>query len=195
MHDNLSIDQSHPEQAIPYPLSSYFELVEWSGRITRKGNCGRITDDVPPILERLGIDPLEWLETMRWNNRFHRALASLKTYEKTLERLGSWHGCEQGTFYLFPSVRHGYRQSQPHVRSVHGTQGCLAGWVFQCSPRSCCLLPYRPGRRPTVHHGYRQSQSHVRSVHGTQGCLAGWVFQCSPRSCCLLLYRPARPPT
>ncbi|MBO9484165.1 hypothetical protein J7439_22475, partial [Salinisphaera sp. G21_0] len=103
MHDNLSIDQSHPEQAIPYPLSSYFELVDWSGRITRKGNCGRITDDVPPILERLGIDPLEWLETMRWNNRFHRALASLKTYVESIGK-GWVHGMavSRGLFIYFP---------------------------------------------------------------------------------------------
>ena len=30
------------EQAIPYPLSSYFALVDWPGRMTRKGNPGCI---------------------------------------------------------------------------------------------------------------------------------------------------------
>ena len=82
----LKAQGQNPEQAIPHPLSNYFELVDWSGRTIRKGKRGRITDDVPLILERLGIDPNEWLETMRWNNRFHRAvgkLASLKAYAES----------------------------------------------------------------------------------------------------------------
>ncbi len=73
----------NPEQAIPFALSSYLELVDWTGRIVRQDKRGSIPSDRPPILERLKIDPDEWLKTMRWNNRFRRAvgkLASLKTY-------------------------------------------------------------------------------------------------------------------
>ncbi|KEQ16910.1 transposase [Endozoicomonas numazuensis] len=76
-----------PDQAIPFALSSYLELVDWSGRIVRQDKKGRIPADIPPILERLKIDPDEWLKAMCWNNRFRRAvgkLASLKAYaEKT----------------------------------------------------------------------------------------------------------------
>ncbi|WP_422469106.1 hypothetical protein [Endozoicomonas sp. ALC013] len=82
----LKAQGQNPGQAIPYPLSSYFELVDWSGRIIRKGKRGRITGNAPPILERLGIDPNEWLETMRWHNRFHCAvgrLPSLKAYAES----------------------------------------------------------------------------------------------------------------
>jgi hypothetical protein len=58
-------------------------LVDWTGRIVRQDKRGSISADIPPILERLRIDPDEWLKTMCWNNRFRRAvgkLASLKTY-------------------------------------------------------------------------------------------------------------------
>ena len=75
----------HPDRAIPFALISYLELVDWTGRTVRNDKKGCIPSNTPPILERLNIDPNEWVNTMQWNNRFHRAigtLASLKTYAK-----------------------------------------------------------------------------------------------------------------
>lgn len=62
---------------MPYPFRSYFALVDWSGRIIRKGKRGRITEDAPPVLERLGINPDEWLATMSRGNPFRRAVGKL----------------------------------------------------------------------------------------------------------------------
>ena len=79
----------NPDTAIPFALSSYLELVDWTGRIVRQDKIGRIPADIPPILERLKIDPDEWLKTMRWSNRFRRAvgkLAALKAYAKKVGR-------------------------------------------------------------------------------------------------------------
>ena len=90
------------DQAIPFALSSYLELVDWTGRIVRQDKRGNIPVDIPPILERLKIDPEEWLKTMRWNNRFRRAvgkLASLKAYAKGVGK--QWvHGvcCSQALY-------------------------------------------------------------------------------------------------
>ena len=92
----------NPEQAIPFALSSYLELVDWTGRIVRSDKKGSILADIPPILERLKIDPDEWLKTMCWNNRFRRAvgkLASLKAYAARVGR--QWiHGlsCSQSLY-------------------------------------------------------------------------------------------------
>ena len=92
----------NPEQAIPFALSSYFELVDWTGRIVRSDKKGSILADIPPILERLKIDPDEWLKTMCRNNRFRRAvgkLASLKAYAAQVGR--QWiHGlgCSQSLY-------------------------------------------------------------------------------------------------
>ena len=58
----------NPETAIPFDLSSYLELVDWTGRIVRQDNKGHIPENLPPILDRLKIDPNEWLKTMSWNN-------------------------------------------------------------------------------------------------------------------------------
>ena len=79
----------NPDTAIPFTLGSYLELVDWTGRIVRQDKRGSISDGIPPILERLRIDPDEWLKTMCWNNRFRRAmgkLASLKAYAAQVGR-------------------------------------------------------------------------------------------------------------
>ena len=66
----------NPDTAIPFTLGSYLELVDWTGRIVRQDKRGSIPTGIPPVLERLRIDPDEWLKTMCWNNRFRRAWVS-----------------------------------------------------------------------------------------------------------------------
>ncbi len=68
----------NPERALPFLLEHYLELVDWSGRVVRAGKKGAIAADIPPILDRLGIDSDEWLKTMAWNNRFYQAVGRLK---------------------------------------------------------------------------------------------------------------------
>ena len=78
----------NPDKAIPFALSSYFELVDWSGRIVRQNKRGHIASETPPILERLNIDPDEWLNTMRWDNRFRRAVGKLSALRAFAEQVG-----------------------------------------------------------------------------------------------------------
>ncbi|KEQ16150.1 transposase [Endozoicomonas numazuensis] len=68
----------NPDEALPYILHDYLELVDWSGRVVRADKKGSIPEGAPPILTRLEIDPDEWLKTMSWNNRFYRAAGRLK---------------------------------------------------------------------------------------------------------------------
>jgi len=42
---------------IPFTLSDYLELVDWSGRIIREDKKGHIPEHLPDILQRLDIDP------------------------------------------------------------------------------------------------------------------------------------------
>ena len=46
---------------LPFRLQDYIELVDWSGRIIREGKRGAIAAKLPPILERLDIEPKHWL--------------------------------------------------------------------------------------------------------------------------------------
>jgi len=47
-------------KGLPFKLTDYLELVDWSGRIIREGKRGYIDQSIPPILERLNIEPEHW---------------------------------------------------------------------------------------------------------------------------------------
>jgi len=76
----------NPENTIPFTLQDYLELVDWTGRSVRADKRGSIVSELPSILVRLAINPDEWLKTMRWDNRFYRAvgnLAAMRTYAES----------------------------------------------------------------------------------------------------------------
>jgi len=46
---------------LPFALPDYLELVNWTGQAVRDDKRGAISQDLPPILARLGIDGQAWL--------------------------------------------------------------------------------------------------------------------------------------
>ncbi len=62
----------HDQQGILYSLSDYLQLVDYTGRIIRKGKRGAIDNDLPPILSRLGISSSEWLQNSQYFERLFR---------------------------------------------------------------------------------------------------------------------------
>ena len=61
----LCIQGQKKDTAIPFALTDYLELVDWSGRAVRDDKRGAIEHNLPPILQRLGVDPEEWLKTLQ----------------------------------------------------------------------------------------------------------------------------------
>ena len=49
-------------KGLPFALMDYLELVDWTGRIVREDKRGSISEDTPPILQRLKIEPDAWLQ-------------------------------------------------------------------------------------------------------------------------------------
>lgn len=43
-------------EGLPFRLTVYIELVEWTGRQMREDKRGYILQNLPPILERLDLD-------------------------------------------------------------------------------------------------------------------------------------------
>jgi REP element-mobilizing transposase RayT len=43
-------------KGLPFQLTDYLELVDWSGRIIREDKKGALDNDLPPILQRLNIE-------------------------------------------------------------------------------------------------------------------------------------------
>ena len=48
-------------KGLPFRLTDYLELVDWTGRFLREDKRGAISDNLPPILERLNMDTKHWL--------------------------------------------------------------------------------------------------------------------------------------
>ncbi|WP_024326095.1 transposase [Thioalkalivibrio sp. AKL19] len=51
------------EPAIPFGFEDYLELVDATGRVVREDKRGFIDGETPPLLERLGIDPDQFIRT------------------------------------------------------------------------------------------------------------------------------------
>ena len=79
------------ENALPFYITDYLALVDWTGRAVRKDKRGAITNTLPPILERLNIDPDHWLSYMQpQGNVFTHAIGrtrQLKDYALSLGQL------------------------------------------------------------------------------------------------------------
>jgi len=67
------------DKAIPFYLTDYLQLVDWTGRAVQKGKRGAIENNIPPLLERLNINPEHWLTYMQpHGNRFGHAIGHVK---------------------------------------------------------------------------------------------------------------------
>ena len=53
------------EKGIPYYLSEYIALVDYTGKCVHPNKRGYIDDDLPEILKRLEIHPDTWVEEMK----------------------------------------------------------------------------------------------------------------------------------
>jgi len=47
-------------EGLPFHLADYLELVNWTGRAVRDDKRGAIGEDLPPILERIGVTRAAW---------------------------------------------------------------------------------------------------------------------------------------
>ncbi|MFC4878592.1 hypothetical protein [Microbulbifer halophilus] len=88
-------------------LQDYLELVDWSGRCLRDDKRGAIESGLPPILERLQIDPQHWLYLNRnFESRFKSLVGTTHSVRSACERLGKrWvQGIRDCERYLSPPI-------------------------------------------------------------------------------------------
>jgi len=66
--------------------------VDWTGRAVRDDKTGTISDSLPPILSRLGIEQPAWLDMINhYDQRFFRAVGTMEKLKQFASRLGqSW---------------------------------------------------------------------------------------------------------
>ena len=76
-------------KGLPFRLTDYLELVDWTGRILREDKRGTIDATLPPILERLNIEAKHWLFlTQHFESRFKGLVGTAYQLKKVCEKLG-----------------------------------------------------------------------------------------------------------
>lgn len=100
------ITSDTPANVLPHNFADYVELVDWTGRAVREDKRGSIPANLPPILQRLNVEPEQWLKAACGMERhFRRAIGPVASLEQYCQRLKKrWlHGtsaCRQ----LYPSL-------------------------------------------------------------------------------------------
>jgi len=83
--------QTSTREVIPFSLTAYLELVDWTGRRIVAGKLGAIDPDIPPILRRLNIDAAAWEQLMQPSgNVFGRAVGHVACLRSHAQSLGQW---------------------------------------------------------------------------------------------------------
>ncbi len=85
-------------EGLPFLLTDYIELVEWTGRQVRDDKRGTINQTLPPILERLGLDQKSWLHaSTQFESRFKSIVGAAHTVRQACEHFGKrWtHGLKE----------------------------------------------------------------------------------------------------
>nr|WP_299267904.1 transposase [uncultured Psychrosphaera sp.] len=73
---------------IPFELKEYIELVEMTGRCIREDKAGHIDNNLPTLLDRLNIEPDNWLiMTKQFTKVFHGAVGNEHVLQNFSENL------------------------------------------------------------------------------------------------------------
>lgn len=87
-------------KGLPFQLTDYLDLVDWSGRIMQEGKPGVIDNSLSPILERLNLEPKHWgYLTKHFESRFKRFVGGAYKLKQVCAQLGyqrtpGLRGCE-----------------------------------------------------------------------------------------------------
>ena len=76
-------------EGLPFNLEDYLELVDWTGRILRDDKRGAIPANLPPILDRLAIEPKSFLYMSRhFESQFKGLVGSYYSMKKAFTIFG-----------------------------------------------------------------------------------------------------------
>lgn len=76
-------------RGLPFRLTDYLELVDWTGRIIREDKRGAIPEHLPPILIRLNIEVKHWLYlSQQFESPFKGWVGSVFKLRQACQQLG-----------------------------------------------------------------------------------------------------------
>ncbi len=74
---------------LPFRLTDYLELLDWTGRVMRDDKKGAIAKDIPPILAELNIDPQHWCYLSRhFERQFKSLVGTAYNIKAACEQIG-----------------------------------------------------------------------------------------------------------
>ena len=85
-------------EGIPFHLSDYLQLIDWTGRILREDKRGAIPNHLPAILQRLNIDTRHWIYlSTSFESPFKNLVGTANNVRAACDELGKqWtHGIRQ----------------------------------------------------------------------------------------------------
>lgn len=76
-------------KGLPFRLTDYIELVDWTGRTLRDDKRGAIANHLPGVLERLQIDPKHWLYlSQHFESQFKGLVGTAFQIKRAAAKLG-----------------------------------------------------------------------------------------------------------
>ena len=84
---HASKQNDHKKGVLMKPLD-YMELVDWTGRQIREDKRGAIPAHIQPLLQRLGVNPDNWTDSVQhYGRRFHNVSGSVDRLQALSEKL------------------------------------------------------------------------------------------------------------
>lgn len=86
---NNTQNSTHQDIGLPFQLTDYLDLLDWSGRIIRHDKRGAIHHSTPPILERLSLNEHMWkILTTDFEQQFSHWVGVQHLVQKTYQEKG-----------------------------------------------------------------------------------------------------------
>jgi len=86
----LSMDGDNAKSSgLPFLLKDYIEVVDWTGRTLRTDKAGKISSNLPPILDRLGLKPNSWIaQQNHFGKHYFMAIGAKERIKSMALRIG-----------------------------------------------------------------------------------------------------------
>ncbi len=97
--------QKDNPKGLVFRLEDYLALVDWTGRAIRNEKRGAIPSELPPILQRLQIEPKAWLQmTTGFESQFSSLVGQAHHVQAACEQQGqAWAHGISACRHLFPT--------------------------------------------------------------------------------------------
>jgi hypothetical protein len=75
--------------SLPFSVTDYFALLDWTGRQFREGKPGYLAEHVPPLVKEINLNPSHWVTTVEQSSiRDQSILGTLSQMKAWAKKIG-----------------------------------------------------------------------------------------------------------